>query len=171
VKDVDFRADLWAIAVVAYNALTGRTPFQGANADAFAKALENGAFELPSTLVPSLPATVDAWFVKALQRDPAGRFGGAKELADEFARSAGIDPHERLTRGSMAPPSSVQRGGKEALYSRLSATGSTSGVPSSDGITVIGANQKERASSALLIAIVALVGIGTVIAGLALMHR
>jgi eukaryotic-like serine/threonine-protein kinase len=98
VKEVDFRADLWAIAVVAYYALTGRKPFHASKPDEFVKAIEKGEFEAPSKSVPSLPPAVDAWFVKALQRDPAARFGGAKDLADEFARAAGIDAHERLTR-------------------------------------------------------------------------
>ncbi|MBK9263705.1 MAG: serine/threonine protein kinase [Polyangiaceae bacterium] len=168
VKDVDFRADLWAIAIVAYRALTGCTPFRATNPDAFAKAIDKAAFEPPSTIVPTLPPAIDAWFVKALQRDPAARFGGAKELADEFGRAAGIEHPDRLVRASFLPPMSVKPGrGALTSAAMLSGTGSAT----TEAVTVIGANRKNRTSSALLIAILAVIGIGTVIAGLSLMNH
>jgi serine/threonine protein kinase len=147
VKDVDFRADLWAIAIVGYYALTGRTPFRANTLDALTKAIEKGVFDPPSTIVSSVPSAVDAWFVKALQRDPAARFGGAKEMADEFARAAGIDNYERL-----ALPSYIDL------------------VPN-ERVRVIGAKSKKRTGSALVIAIIALVGLGTVLAGLSLLQQ
>ncbi len=175
VKDVDFRADLWAIAIVAYYALTGRTPFRATNAEIFAKAIEQGAFEAPSTLVPSLPPAVDAWFVKALQRDPAARFGGAKALADEFARAAGIDAHERLARGSLIPPVAMPslpiRSYADEGPARISVTGLTAGMSPKDAVTVLGPKQTGRVTSLLLIALIAIVGIASVVFGLTLMHR
>lgn len=175
VKDVDFRADLWAIAIVAYYALTGMTPFRGANPALFAKAIEQGVFDVPSTLVPSLPPAVDAWFVKALQRDPAARFGGAKELADELARAAGIDPHERLARASVVPALPGHRLPMTSMSDdgplRLSVTGLTAGMSPKDAAAALGSKQTGRLTSLLLIAIIAIVGIGTVVLGLSLMHR
>jgi serine/threonine-protein kinase len=175
VKEVDYRADLWAIAIIAYHALTGRMPFHGASPDAFAKAVDHGSFALPSTVHSSLPAAIDAWFVKALQRDPASRFGGAKELADEFMRAAGIDFHERLARASMFPSASVQqaltRAGNDASSPRLPLASLTAERTSKDTITVIGANQSGRSTSALLITFMAIIGIGTVIVGLTLLQR
>jgi serine/threonine protein kinase len=174
VKDVDFRADLWAIAIVAYNALTGGTPFRGANANAFALAIDNGAFEPPSTFVPSLPPAVDAWFVKALQRDPAARFGGAREFAEDFVRASGADPHDRISRTSVTPPMAMQRpaqrNGDEKSSPRYSMTSLTDGMSPNDAITVLGPKPTGRLTSALLIALIAIVGIGTVIAGFALLH-
>ena len=175
VKEVDFRADLWAIAIVAYEALTGRTPFRAENIEAFSKVLEEGTFDPPSRIVPSIPASVDAWFAKALQRDPSARFGGAKDLADAFARAAGIDPHERLNRPSFAPPVA---GGRVALHSvpdlgvgRISVTGLSAKDVAPEGVTVIAASPKSRSSSSVLMAVLVMIGLGTVIAGLMLMHR
>jgi eukaryotic-like serine/threonine-protein kinase len=99
VRDVDFRADLWSLAVIAYYALTGKPPFDGKNIDELGKSLQDGRFELPSVLVPSLPGGVDAWFEKALQRDPGARFTSAKDLADGLERVLLADG-ERTSRTS-----------------------------------------------------------------------
>ena len=56
-KDVDFRSDLWALAVLAYYALSGRAPFSGQNLEAFGNAIEEGRFEPITTLVPGLMRT------------------------------------------------------------------------------------------------------------------
>lgn len=173
VKDVDFRADLWATAVIAYLALTGKTPFRGANAHEFSKALESAIFEPASTIVPSLPPAIDAFFAKALQRDPAARFGGAKEFADEFVRAAGIDPHERLARPSVIPVGGSNRpkmrSGLDLSGHRISSLPPTASVRL-EGVTVIPARKTGRTSSVLFFALLAIIGLGTVIAGLKLMH-
>ncbi len=169
VKDVDFRADLWSIAVVAYYALTGRVPFRQKNLDGFAKAIETGDFELPSSIVSSLPAAVDGWFVKALQRDPAARFGGARELGEEFSRAAGVDYFERFVRPSVFPaaPGPSSRSSLVSLPDHdIPARNSVSGK---QPVTVIGANRKSGTSSALLIAIIAVIGIASMWAGLSLL--
>lgn len=173
VKDVDFRADLWAIAVIAYLALTGKTPFRGANAQEFSKALESATFEPPSKVMPALPPAIDAFFAKAFQRDPAARFGGAKELADEFVRAAGIDPHERLVRPSLMPASGVHRpkmrSGLDLSGHRISSLPPTGSVRL-EGVTVIPARKTGRTSSVLFFALLAIIGLGTVLAGLKLLH-
>ena len=173
VKDVDLRADLWAIAVVAYEALTGRRPFSGASPEAFVQALEQTTFDPPSRFVPSLPASVDAWFLKAFQRDPLTRFGGAKELGDEFQRAARGDAHERTSGTSTNPPMAGQRSSIRAGENsspRLSVTSSPS-MPPQEGVTVIGVGSKGRTSSSLIVAVMAIVGIGTVLAGLSLLNH
>ncbi len=70
VGPIDEKADLWATAVVVYEMLVGRTPFLGANAAALAVAVERGAFPPPSEIVTGIPPAIDAWFEKALARDP-----------------------------------------------------------------------------------------------------
>jgi len=173
VKDVDFRADLWAVAVIAYWTLTGKKPFRGANAIEFSKVLESATFEPPSTVMPGLPPAIDAWFAKALQRDPAARFGGAKEFADEFVRAAGIDPHERLARPSIIPASGLHR---PRMRSGIDLSGNrVSAIPSAPnskvkGVTVIESKKAGATTSMLIFALLAAIGIGTVLAGLKLLH-
>jgi serine/threonine-protein kinase len=88
-KQVDHRADLWSLAVVAYQALTARLPFAGEAVGAVAVAVYAGEFPLPSTLRPGLPPAVDQWMARALVRDPAARFGSAKEMAASLEQAAG----------------------------------------------------------------------------------
>lgn len=83
-KHVDPRADLWSIAVVAYHCLTGRVPFDGDALGAVFIAIDRGKFAPPTQLVPGLPASVDAWFARALASEPSARFSTAKELAQRF---------------------------------------------------------------------------------------
>lgn len=169
VKDVDFRTDLWAVAVIAYHALTGRVPFPGPNPEAFFKAIERGIFDPPSQIVPSLPPSVDVWFGKAFQRDPAARFGGVKELADEFVRAARGDSPERTTTPSGLPSIAGQRAAIRSGEFPAPRMPAASIVPEDD-ISIVGVRPNVRSSSAVVVALMAIVGIGTILAGLSLLN-
>src|SRR5262249_49452010 len=78
-KHVDFRSDLWSLAVVAYRMLTGKLPFRGETLGALCVGIEHGVFTPPSEHRAGMPRSVDAWFLRALDRNPLGRFGSAKE--------------------------------------------------------------------------------------------
>ncbi|WP_437963400.1 serine/threonine-protein kinase [Sorangium sp. So ce260] len=81
-KHVDFRADLWGLAVVAYHALTGQVPFRGETLGALSVVLHTGIFTPPSALRPELSPAIDAWMKRALALDPAARFGSARQMAE-----------------------------------------------------------------------------------------
>jgi serine/threonine-protein kinase len=81
---VDQRADLWALAVVAFQMLTGERPFVGATPGAIYVQIHAGNFGLPSELRRGLPASIDEWFKIALNRDIELRFKSAEELARAF---------------------------------------------------------------------------------------
>lgn len=81
-KYVDHRTDVWALAAVAYEALTAEPPFKGASIGAQVLAVHAGEFKKPSELRSGIPEAVDAWATRALQRDPEARFGSTRELAD-----------------------------------------------------------------------------------------
>ncbi|MEZ4437793.1 MAG: protein kinase [Polyangiaceae bacterium] len=83
-KSVDPRADLWSLAVVAYNCLTGGVPFTGETIGGLCVAIADGRFTPPRHYRPDLPPTIDAWFQIALQVDPSRRFQSAKDLATAF---------------------------------------------------------------------------------------
>ena len=86
-KNVDFRADLWPLAVVVYEALTGDRPFNGETVTALSIAICKGAFRMPSAVEPSLPPALDQWFVRALKTDRSLRFDSAEQMARAFAEA------------------------------------------------------------------------------------
>ena len=92
-RDVDFRSDLWSLGVVAYHALTGMVPFNAETLGALCIAIDRAAFAPPSRNLRAIPPALDAWCARALARDPAQRFGSAREMADTLTQAvAGLGP-------------------------------------------------------------------------------
>jgi serine/threonine protein kinase len=83
-RSADYRADLWALAVLAYHGLTGRVPFTGETLPALSMAICNSRFQPPTEIVTGLPAEVDTWFARALHTDPGERFDSVREMSDAF---------------------------------------------------------------------------------------
>lgn len=84
---VDTRADLFALGVVLCESLTGRNPFMRASLFDTAAAIR----DTPAPAMPLLaeqPAALRSIIVKALARDPAGRYANATELLADL-RQAG----------------------------------------------------------------------------------
>lgn len=87
-KDIDQRADLWSIAVIAFECLTGVRPFTGDSFGELVIAINTKPTPLPSKH-GLVPAGFDEWFVKATQRDRERRFQSAREMADELGKVGG----------------------------------------------------------------------------------
>jgi serine/threonine protein kinase len=83
------RTDVYAAGVVLFEALTAARLFSGDDEEIVAAVLE-GKVPAPSSLEPSVPAALDAVVWRATHRDPAQRYGSAREMALEIERS--IDP-------------------------------------------------------------------------------
>jgi hypothetical protein len=86
-KAVDARSDLWSLGVTAYEALTGRRPFEGETVGALSIAICHGTPVPPTRVHPGLPPAVDAWFARACAVDVNARFATARELSDALARA------------------------------------------------------------------------------------
>ena len=84
----DERSDLWGLAVVAYEALTGERPFRGPGRAALGAAIMLRKYERLSKLMIGAPAALEAWFERALAVDPDARFQTATELAASFEEAA-----------------------------------------------------------------------------------
>jgi serine/threonine-protein kinase len=70
---VDYRTDLWAMAIVACECLTGRCPFSGRTVGDLTVQICTERPTAPS-LLGEVPPGFDAWFFKATGKTPAQRF-------------------------------------------------------------------------------------------------
>jgi eukaryotic-like serine/threonine-protein kinase len=83
--DVDHRSDLWSVGVVTFRALTGVKPFPSDSLLEVVVQICTSDAPRASQIVPDLPPEVDAFFERALQRDPAARFQSARDMARALA--------------------------------------------------------------------------------------
>jgi serine/threonine-protein kinase len=90
--DIDYRSDLWSAAVVLFRMLTGQHAFPGMSDIDIMLNIMQGTPPVPSRDVKDFPdrlkAMLDNFFVRALQRNPAHRFGSASEMALALAMIA-----------------------------------------------------------------------------------
>ena len=77
---VDTRSDLWSLAVIAFESLVGLSPFAAKSAAVSLSAICHGPIMVPSA-VAQVPPGFDAWFVRAVQREPTQRFQSASQLS------------------------------------------------------------------------------------------
>ena len=88
-RTVDYRSDLWSLAVIAFRCVTGRYPFEGEAIGDLLVKICTAPLPIPSQIAPTPPA-FDEWFAKAMQREPSLRFGSASELAEQLALACGV---------------------------------------------------------------------------------
>lgn len=82
-------SDLYSLAVMSYEMLSGRRPFDGPDLHG-AKLRKD--FLPPSTLNPALPRALDTFFSRALDPDPAKRPADASAFAFELGRALDATP-------------------------------------------------------------------------------
>jgi eukaryotic-like serine/threonine-protein kinase len=83
-KRVDGRADVYALAAVAYRCLTGRHPFSGTDTPTLLYAVVHRMPLRPASIA-ELPADVDACLAIALAKDPDDRFASGAAFASALA--------------------------------------------------------------------------------------
>jgi serine/threonine-protein kinase len=103
-RAVDHFADLWALAVVAYVALTGRLPFSAEDVGKLCVLLLEGEFPPASQVCPELPREVDPWFKRAFAKDSTQRFQSARELAQAMVQTVPMATAPSLSGNIQVPP-------------------------------------------------------------------
>ncbi len=105
--EIDPRADVWSLGVVAYQVLVGRRPFEGATGPALSMAICGGAFTPPSERIAGLPPAIDSWFGRSLAVDRERRFASVREQARAFALAISApeaDPSSEPRLSARDPP-------------------------------------------------------------------
>jgi serine/threonine protein kinase len=122
-QPLDARADLWALAVVAYESLTGRLPYDAPSMAAlFAQIVGRGAEN--AAAAPDLTPEFAAWFRRATHRDPTQRFGSPLELAETLTMA--IAPEHPWLEGTLRPVAPARLSSRAVL-----------GISALAGLTVV----------------------------------
>lgn len=102
-RQFDARVDIYALACVLHEALTGRQPFPGASIEQQISGHLTQPPPRPSTLRGDLPPQIDAVIAKGMAKNPDHRFSSVVEMADA-AREAVTVPSRQVKPMRPAPP-------------------------------------------------------------------
>ena len=100
--EVDARADIYALACVLYECLTGSPPFPADTTERLIVAHLNEPPPQPSAARPEVPAPLDEVIATGMAKDPDQRYATTAELADA-AREAITEPIARPRPARRAP--------------------------------------------------------------------
>jgi len=93
-ETLDHRADVWALAAIAYECLTGEVPFKGNNGPAILLEILTKTPQPPSALSKSgqfpIPPALDAVMAHAFQKSANHRTASVGDLADEVGTAYGL---------------------------------------------------------------------------------
>jgi serine/threonine-protein kinase len=140
--------DLYALGVIAYETLTGRTPFTGVNSQAIMYAQIHNPPPSPRSVRPDLSAGIERVLVRQLGKDPAERYPSARAFVDALDEAIqttrwieesqrGSTPHEAGPDGSPStrPGSTSQSQWQSQRRSAPASSGAAgAGAPGSGGV-------------------------------------
>ena len=107
ISEIDYRADLWALGVIAFQCVTGDLPFDSEGVGDLLIKISIGEMPVPSKVLPSVPANFDAWFARACDREPARRFQSAREMAVALGGVVGVFGEGGARTPSIRPPGKI----------------------------------------------------------------
>jgi serine/threonine-protein kinase len=100
-KNIDWRSDLWALGVIAFQCLTGRPPFESEALGELMGMIIYDPIPAITSRKPGLPGALEVWWGRAVARDRERRFQSAKELADAFGQA--IETNKLMAVPSIPP--------------------------------------------------------------------
>ncbi len=103
-------SDRYSLAIVAFEALTGRAPFVRREPSAVLLAQVRDPVPDASAIAPGLPVAVDAVLARGLSKDPAARPASAHDLVEELRHALGSPELRPTATGATAPLAAVAAG-------------------------------------------------------------
>ncbi len=100
-KNVDVRADIWALGAILHELLVGAPAFEGETIAARSAAVLRDPAPPLTTLRTDVPPQVEAVVLRCLEKEPARRFANVAELAAALAECGSASAHasaERIAR-------------------------------------------------------------------------
>jgi serine/threonine protein kinase len=121
-KQVDHRADIYAVGLMLYEMFTGVQPFRGDNAITIALKHINEAPAPPREIEPSISSAIEQAVLHCLEKDPDNRFQSMADLESVLQRSS---VSATLVTDASAPAT--------AINASQAATTATAAAPSAGG--------------------------------------
>ncbi|XXX74570.1 protein kinase [Sorangium sp. So ce134] len=87
--DTSSHSDMWALAVVSYEALTGQLPFPGRTMSDVLASILARAQPPRAAMYPEGPPALSAWFVRAFALNPAERFPSIEAMVAAYKAAIG----------------------------------------------------------------------------------
>jgi serine/threonine protein kinase len=84
-RDIGPASDTYALGVILYELLTGRTPFQGTTMEVLDQ-VRHASPPPPRRIEPEIPANLETICLKCLEKEPAKRYSSASALAADLKR-------------------------------------------------------------------------------------
>lgn len=110
-SQVDWRSDIYAIGILAYEMITGESPFKGDSVYAtMTKRLKTDP-EPPGTIREECPQVLDRVILRAMQRDPQQRYQSAMEMFFDLQSVAGeLGMKSAISNGGVFLPNQTTNG-------------------------------------------------------------
>lgn len=89
---IDNRADIYALGIMLFEAMTGRTPFRGDNYPALAHSHIYEPPPPPRSINPNIPPAIEHVILTALMKNPTQRYQKASDMAEALQRSLLMNP-------------------------------------------------------------------------------
>ena len=105
-KSAGRRSDVFSLAHLAYELLTGRSPFEAATIHGVYYRLLHESPPPPREIDPHISAALAAWLLRGLEKKPADRFADAREMLgglEDALQASSLPPDAKPSAGDHIP--------------------------------------------------------------------